>query len=197
MCLLTRSCMQELLAARGVKGKASKTLLFNVHISQPETEAVQISSHCITGVENVRVHPGHVYHGHPVRPKEKRLHSASYQGTCTCFPSLQFILFATCALVNCNGYQGADSKRAASSEMHWEVTPTDHSVSDDLHMDTHNQAIPVLTILNSTMRRSARVQIPVCPEPPLVFSHELLGRLRTGFLVVSPCRIACVFLHWV
>jgi hypothetical protein len=49
--------------------------------------------------------------------------------------------------------------------------------------------------LNSAMRVCARVQIPVCPEPPLVFSHELLGRLRTEFLVVSPLRIACVFLH--
>jgi hypothetical protein len=48
--------------------------------------------------------------------------------------------------------------------------------------------------LNSSMRICARVQIPVCPEPPLVFSHELLGGLRTGFLVVSPLRIACVFL---
>jgi hypothetical protein len=36
------------------------------------------------------------------------------------------------------------------------------------------------------MRVCGRVQIPVCLEPPLVFSHELLGRLRTGFLVVYP-----------
>jgi hypothetical protein len=49
--------------------------------------------------------------------------------------------------------------------------------------------------LNSAMRVCSRVQIPVCPEPPLVFSHELPGGLRTGFLVVSPLRIACVFLH--
>jgi hypothetical protein len=28
-------------------------------------------------------------------------------------------------------------------------------------------------------------QIPVFPETPLVFWHELQGRLRTGFLVVS------------
>jgi hypothetical protein len=49
--------------------------------------------------------------------------------------------------------------------------------------------------LNSAMRVCARVQIPVCPEPPFVFSHELLGGLRTGFLVVSPLRIACAFLH--
>jgi hypothetical protein len=50
--------------------------------------------------------------------------------------------------------------------------------------------------LSSAMRVCARVRIPVCPEPPLVFSHELLGGLRTGFLVDSPLRIACVFLHW-
>jgi hypothetical protein len=37
--------------------------------------------------------------------------------------------------------------------------------------------------------------IPVYPEPPLVFSHDLLGRSRSGLLVVSPLRIACVFLH--
>jgi hypothetical protein len=43
------------------------------------------------------------------------------------------------------------------------------------------------------MRRSARDRIPDCPQPPLVFSRELLGRLRTGFLVVSPERIACEF----
>jgi hypothetical protein len=45
------------------------------------------------------------------------------------------------------------------------------------------------------MRVCAWVQIPVCPEPPLVFSHELLSGLRTGFLVVFPLLIACVFLH--
>jgi hypothetical protein len=49
--------------------------------------------------------------------------------------------------------------------------------------------------LNSAMRVCARVQIPVCPEPHLVLAHELLGGLRTGFLVGSPLRIACVFLH--
>jgi hypothetical protein len=49
--------------------------------------------------------------------------------------------------------------------------------------------------LKSAMRACARVQIPVCLEPPLFFSHELLGGLRTGFLVVSSLRIACVFLH--
>jgi hypothetical protein len=39
--------------------------------------------------------------------------------------------------------------------------------------------------LNSAMRVCARVQIPVCPERPPVFSHELLGGLRAGFLVVT------------
>jgi hypothetical protein len=39
-------------------------------------------------------------------------------------------------------------------------------------------------VFNSAMRVCARVRIPVCPEPPLVFSHEILGWLRTGFLVV-------------
>jgi hypothetical protein len=46
------------------------------------------------------------------------------------------------------------------------------------------------------MRVCARVRIPVCPEPTLIFSHKLLGRLRTGFLVGSPLRIAYVYLHW-
>jgi hypothetical protein len=45
-------------------------------------------------------------------------------------------------------------------------------------------------------RACARVRIPVCPEPPLVLPHELLGSLRTGFLVASPLRISCVFLCW-
>jgi hypothetical protein len=49
--------------------------------------------------------------------------------------------------------------------------------------------------LISAKRVCARVQIPVCPEPPLVFSHELLGGLRTGILGVSPLRIAYAFLH--
>jgi hypothetical protein len=49
--------------------------------------------------------------------------------------------------------------------------------------------------LKFSMRIRARVQIRPCPQPPLVFSHELLGRLRTGFLVVSPLRLARVFLH--
>jgi hypothetical protein len=39
--------------------------------------------------------------------------------------------------------------------------------------------------LNSDMRVCAQVQIPVCPEPPLVFSHELLGGLRT-IVLLSP-----------
>jgi hypothetical protein len=37
--------------------------------------------------------------------------------------------------------------------------------------------------LNSAMRVGARVRIPVCPESPLIFSHELLSSLRIGFLV--------------
>jgi hypothetical protein len=47
----------------------------------------------------------------------------------------------------------------------------------------------------SHVRMCPRVQIPVCPEPPLDFSHELLCGLRTGFLVVSPLRIASALLH--
>jgi hypothetical protein len=39
-------------------------------------------------------------------------------------------------------------------------------------------------------------QIPVFPELPLIFWHELLGGLCTGFLVVSPSRTAGVLLHW-
>jgi hypothetical protein len=42
---------------------------------------------------------------------------------------------------------------------------------------------------------AALVQIPLCREPPLVISHQLLSRLRIGCLVVSPLRIACVILH--
>jgi hypothetical protein len=49
--------------------------------------------------------------------------------------------------------------------------------------------------LNSAMRVCALGRIPVCPEPPLVFWHEHLGRLCPGFLVVSPLRIAYAFLH--
>jgi hypothetical protein len=42
----------------------------------------------------------------------------------------------------------------------------------------------------------ARVRVLVCPQPPRVFSHEFLGRLRTGFWWFSPLRSACVFLNW-
>jgi hypothetical protein len=52
--------------------------------------------------------------------------------------------------------------------------------------------VDLVMALNSAMRVCARVQIPVCPQPP----HELLCKLRTGYLVVSPLRIACAFLHW-
>jgi hypothetical protein len=41
----------------------------------------------------------------------------------------------------------------------------------------------------------ARVQIPVPPSATSRLLYELLGRVRLGFLVVSPFRIACVFLH--
>jgi hypothetical protein len=35
--------------------------------------------------------------------------------------------------------------------------------------------------LNSAMQVCARVQIPVCAEPPLVFSHELVAGCVLGF----------------
>jgi hypothetical protein len=38
----------------------------------------------------------------------------------------------------------------------------------------------------------ARVQIPVPPSATSRLLYELLGRVRLGFLVVSPFRIACV-----
>jgi hypothetical protein len=57
------------------------------------------------------------------------------------------------------------------------------------------QQVGLGVTLDSAIRLSARVRIPVFPEPPLVFSHELLGRLRTGLLVVSLLRIACAFLR--
>jgi hypothetical protein len=41
-----------------------------------------------------------------------------------------------------------------------------------------------------------RVQIPVSPIATSRLLYELLGRERLGFLVVSPFRIACKFLHW-
>jgi hypothetical protein len=59
----------------------------------------------------------------------------------------------------------------------------------------HQQEHAKRMACNSAMSVCTLVRIPVCPEPPLVFSHELLGGLRTGFQVVSPLRIACVFLH--
>jgi hypothetical protein len=40
-----------------------------------------------------------------------------------------------------------------------------------------------------------RVQILVPPSATSRLLHELLGRVRLGFLMVFPFRIACVFLH--
>jgi hypothetical protein len=45
------------------------------------------------------------------------------------------------------------------------------------------------------MRVCAQVQVPVFPEPPLVFSHELLSALRTGVQELCPLLIPCVLLH--
>jgi hypothetical protein len=42
----------------------------------------------------------------------------------------------------------------------------------------------------------ARVQIPVPPSATSRLLYKLLGRVRLGFLVISPFRIACEFLHW-
>jgi hypothetical protein len=49
--------------------------------------------------------------------------------------------------------------------------------------------------LNSAAGLPAQVQIPVPPSATSRLLYELLGRVRLGFLVVSPFRIACVFLH--
>jgi hypothetical protein len=49
--------------------------------------------------------------------------------------------------------------------------------------------------LNSAAGLPARVQIPVPPSATSRLLYELLGRVRLRFLVVSPFRIACVFLH--
>jgi hypothetical protein len=49
--------------------------------------------------------------------------------------------------------------------------------------------------LNSAAGLPARVQIPVPPSATSRLLYELLVRVRLGFLVVSPSRIACVFLH--
>jgi hypothetical protein len=53
---------------------------------------------------------------------------------------------------------------------------------------------PVKT-LNSAAGLPARVHIPVPPSATSRLLYELLGRVRLGFLVVSPFRIACLFLH--
>jgi hypothetical protein len=39
------------------------------------------------------------------------------------------------------------------------------------------------------------LQISVPPSATSRLLYELLGGVRLGFLVLSPCRIACVFLH--
>jgi hypothetical protein len=49
--------------------------------------------------------------------------------------------------------------------------------------------------LNSAAGLPARVQIPVPPSATSRLLYELLVRVRLGFLMVSPFRIACVFLH--
>jgi hypothetical protein len=49
--------------------------------------------------------------------------------------------------------------------------------------------------LKSAAGPPARVQIPVPPSATSRLLYELLGRVRLGFLVVSPFRSACVFLH--
>jgi hypothetical protein len=51
------------------------------------------------------------------------------------------------------------------------------------------------TLSNSTAGLPARVRIPVPPSATFCLLHELLGRVRLGFLVVSPFRVACVVLH--
>jgi hypothetical protein len=48
---------------------------------------------------------------------------------------------------------------------------------------------------NSVAGLTARVQILVPPSATSRRLYELLGRVSLGFLVVSPFRIACVFLH--
>jgi hypothetical protein len=50
-------------------------------------------------------------------------------------------------------------------------------------------------MLNSAVGLPARVQIPVPPSANSRLLYELLVRVRLGFLVVSPFRNACVFLH--
>jgi hypothetical protein len=50
--------------------------------------------------------------------------------------------------------------------------------------------------LNSAAGLPARVRVPVLPSATSRLIYELLGKVRLGFLVVSPFRIACTFLHW-
>jgi hypothetical protein len=48
---------------------------------------------------------------------------------------------------------------------------------------------------NSATGLPARVQITVQPSATSHLLNKLLGKVRLGFLVVSPFRIACVLLH--
>jgi hypothetical protein len=50
-----------------------------------------------------------------------------------------------------------------------------HNILEALHTSGLGMA------LNSAMRVCARIQIPVCPDPPLVFSHELCAGCVLGF----------------
>jgi hypothetical protein len=51
------------------------------------------------------------------------------------------------------------------------------------------------TASHSAMHVCARVGIPICAEQPLSYTHQLLGSLHSGFLVVTPFT-KCVFPHW-
>jgi hypothetical protein len=59
----------------------------------------------------------------------------------------------------------------------------------------HEQMICPGKTLNSAAGLPARVHIPVLPSATSRLLHELLSRMRLGFLVVSPFQIAFVFLH--
>jgi hypothetical protein len=65
----------------------------------------------------------------------------------------------------------------------------------------HGTAIPKAHIVGAFLLTTsaaglpARVQIPVSPSATSRLLYELLGRVRMGFLVVSPFRLACAFLH--
>jgi hypothetical protein len=53
---------------------------------------------------------------------------------------------------------------------------------------------PGKTLISAT-GPPARVQIPVPSSATSDIVYELLSRVRLRYLVVSPFRIACVFLH--